>query len=51
MKTYITVVKIKCPWWIRWAKRFMSLEAERHHFPVNIKGQTAELIIVDEVGK
>jgi len=48
MKHYITSIKIKLPWCLRWLKKYVKLEVERWDFPQTLKGQSFDLIIVDE---
>lgn len=45
----VTIVNIIMPWWLRWAKRFIRLQAERKTLPAQIKGYSCDSIIIDEV--
>lgn len=44
---FVTIIQ---PWWLRWAKRFVSLKYETKSLDAPIKGMKAISIITDEAG-
>ena len=47
-KNYVTAINIILPWWLRWAKKYVSLDINHHRFG-ELKGLKAEHIIIDEI--
>lgn len=46
----IISVQVIFPFWLRWAKRFVTINFNRHNLrPGKLKGQQIQSIIIDEI--
>jgi len=51
MNGKIRAITIKLPFGLRWLKKYVKLEIKDWSMPKRIRGQTADVVIFDEVGE